>query len=409
MFQNSGSPGQARGRRREQSLMELKKQEQDFQFSLWLIASILLHLLLFLIFLIWYFERSLQERLMHKNPEFKTVPLSPQQLQQQKEEEKKQTPVLWKDLKKPEKQPEKKEDLVYTLVPGRQAVTQADPTKPEAKPEPEKKAPEQKTKQEESKPRSEISHSPAPEPIPQKQEAPKQESHPEAKRTQPLPSKPRHNVSQSQAATREPAQPIPAKQEPKPESQHQPQPKTTSQRHDDIKEKIVQEPKPNLYKPKENDQLVSEISSDPSKKTDTNNPTIVKNKVTLQDLQLGFAKYMQEGNNDILLQRGNTNQPPDAAALRLITYQQQLAHTMREAIIAHHQYYLVENIRGTRPTYSITIDRSGKLVSFSWIKGSGSDILDKVMNEALQGIRLYPAMPQYVLGDTFSHAWTFMH
>ncbi len=388
--------------------MELKKQEQDFQFSLWLIASILLHLLFILIVLFWYFERSLQDKLMRKNPEFKTTPLTPQQLQQQKEEEKKKTPVLWKDLK----QPEKKEDLVYTLVPGRQAVTEAEPAKTESEKPKEKSL--AKTKPEEPRleeprlempqhvaPQHEAPQPPIPEPKPsQKQEAPK-----------PRHKAPQHVVSQSQTPTWEPSKSMPSK--PKYEHQPQPQPKTISQRHDDIKEKILQEPKLDPKQEsdslKKEDQLVSAISSDSSKKIDTTNPSIVKKKVTLQDLQLGFAQYMQEGNNDILLQRGNTNQPPDAQALRLITYQQQLAHTMREAIVAHHQYHLAESIRGARPTYSITIDRSGKLVSFTWIKGSGSDILDKVMNEALQGIRLYPAVPQYVLGDTFSHSWTFMH
>jgi len=390
--------------------METKKQERDLQFLLWFIASILLHILIVILFLFWYFETSLQRHLYKKHPEINPAKqLLPQHLQQ---DPAKKAPVLWKDLKKPEP----KEDLQYTLIPGRQAITESESENTEKSHEPKKE--QQST-----------------EPITKKTETKKEEQiTPEHKTTQQKEIQPEQSKQDVQAKKQELPTEKPVKQSQKRPSwsplqekinqqnvfqnkniksqitSQQITPKTTEERHDDLKEKLLKEAKIKAEQQiQEAKNQITLAESQGTQKTNTNNPSIVKSKITLKDLQLGFSKFMQEGNNDILLQKGNTTQSPDAQALRLITYQQQFARTMREAIVTHHQYHLVEHVRGTRPTYTITIDRSGKLLDFQLMTSSGNELLDKIMKESLQTVRLYPAMPQHLTGDTFSHVWTFLH
>lgn len=389
--------------------MELKRQEQDLQFSIWFIASIFLHILLLILFLFWYFHTSLERILLKKNPEKNQKKLTDQELLQLKKEEARKDTILWKDLK----MPEKKEDLQYTLIPGRQAVTEPTPeNKQKDSEQPKEKQPtesitkqiepkkeEQKTSEQKTVQAKEDLPEPKQdvEPKEYKQEQKKEKSHKKSKK-RPSWSPIQEKINQEQAFQKSDikAPVIPQK--------------TTEERHDDLKEKLLKEAKlktEQLIQDAKNQIAIAE--SQAAQKTNTNNPTIVKNKITLKDLQLGFSKFMQEGNNDILLQKGNTNQSPDAQSLRLITYQQQLGRTIVEAVRTHHQYHLVQNIMGLRPQFTITIERSGKLNNFILISSCGNELFDKILTESIQSVRLYPALPQHITGDTFSQTWVFMH
>lgn len=366
-----------------ESSMELKKQEHESQFSVWLIASILFHLLILLIIFLWYVEQTIQRHFMKKEPQAIPLTMTKEQLQrhqQQEAEKKKNTPVLWKDLKKPDK------DLVYTLMPGRKAVTE---------PEQEQEKPSQPEKKSEALPKVE----PKPEPKVEKQ-IQEQIKQPEPKPVQPTPKK------QEQVPTQQTIEQFPPTQK----AVSIPTPKSKSQRFTDLKENLLQHPKQHQEQLIDPTEQPIEIASTPAgNKPKSNDPTILKNKITLQDLKLGFSKFLQEGNNDILMQQGNTNQPPDAQALRLITYKQQLAHTMRDAIVTHHRYYLVQNLHGTKTTYNLTIKRNGAFDSLTMLNSSGHPNLDTIIKEALESIKLYPAVPNHISGETFSAAWTFLH
>lgn len=392
--------------------MELKKQEQDLQFSIWLIASIFLHILLIIIILFWYFQTSLQRLFLKKKPEQIQKKLTDQQLLQLKKEEARKNPILWKDLKKPEK----KEDIQYTLIPGRQAITESKSENTEKSPEPQKEKQLTESIAKKAEPKKEKQITPEQKTTQAKENQPeqskqdvqsKEQEHPTEKPVKQSKKRPSWSPMQEKINQQNTFQ----TQNAKTQAVHQQiTPKTSEERHDDLKEKLLKEAKLKAEQQiLEAKNQIALAESQSTQKTNTNNPSIVKNKITLKDLQLGFSKFMQEGNNDILLQKGNTNQSPDAQALRLITYQQQFARTMREAIVTHHQYHLVEHVRGTRPTYTITIDRSGKLLDFQLMTSSGNELLDRIMKEALQTVRLYPALPQHITGDTFSHAWTFLH
>lgn len=346
--------------------MEIKKHEQESHFSIWLIASILLHFFILFIIFFWYLENRIQQHLFKK--ESHVIPLSPLSMapQQIQKEKNQKTAIVWKDLKKPK--PEPKPEPIYTLIPGRKAVT-----------EPEQQMPEKKDKATDAPSKIEKQ-----EPVqPTKQKSLQQES---VKKPEPLESTPLQK-------------PI-----------DQPIAKTRSQRFLNLKEKLLQNPKESTESLEEQNIESFAINTHSSNnKTEGSDPTIVKKKITLQDLKLGFSKFLQEGNNDVLIQKGNTNQPPDAQALRLITYRQQLARTMREAINAHHRHHLVQHVHGFNTSYRLTIKRNGAFESFSLLRKSGNDILDQIVQESLESIKLYPPVPNYISGDTFSEVWTSMH
>lgn len=301
--------------------MEQKQKEQENQFTVWMTASILLHLLIILVAFFWYLELSLRHHFLKK----KTTP------QQEKEQ------ALF--AQKPK---QKEEPLIYTLIPGRKAITESKQTKEDKvidRPEPEQKHIEKKTEK----------------PIP----------------LDPLPVKSKKNIA------------LP---------QHQPK------RHDEIKRQLLQKPQDHLEEEKVEKTDISE----------TKDPTITKKKVSLQDLKLGFAKFLNEGNNDILLQNGNTNDTPDAQSLRLITYNQQIARTMKEAILTHFQYDQLKDIRGKKILLTITLERNGKLVNLTIIQPSGHTLLDKVAQESLKEIKLYPQVPKHIPQDPYTMKWNLL-
>lgn len=362
--------------------MEIKKHEQESHFSIWLIASILLHFFILLIIFFWYLENRIQQHLFKKNNH--VIPLSPLSMapQQIQKENNQKTAIVWKDLKKPK--PEPKPEPIYTLILGRKAVT-----------EPEQQTPEKKDKATDTSLKIEKS---------EQKSAQKSAQKPEIKQEPVQPTKQKRLQQESIEKTKELGS-IPIQK-----SIDQSIAKTRSQRFLDLKEKLLQNPKESKKSLSEQNVEPFEINIHSSNnKTESSDPTIVKKKITLQDLKLGFSKFLQKGNNDILIQQGNTNQPPDAKALRMITYNQQLARTMVEAIHTHHRYHLVQNIHGLRPICQLTIQRNGTFVSYSLVRTSGNDIFDQIVQESLESIKLYPPVPNHISGDTFSAVWTFIH
>lgn len=297
--------------------MEHKNREQENQFTVWMSASIMLHLLIILVAFFWYLDFSLRNLFSRKKA------LSPTQQQQ-------------KDSSIPQK---KEDSLVYTLIPGRKAITESQQTSKE-------------TKEQESKT----------EPI-------QQESKEQNKQEQtPIDLTKRFTI-----------------------------PKPKQQRLENIKKQLTQA----------KDHLKEE-ETEKKASTSTNEPTVTKKKVSLEDLKLGFAKFLNEGNNDVLLQHGNTNKTPDAQSLRLITYNQQIARTMKEHILTHSQYDQLKDIRGKSVNLIITLERNGKQVSMKILQPSGHTLLDKVTEESLHQIKLYPPVPKHIEQDPYTMRWNLL-
>ncbi|MBM17461.1 MAG: hypothetical protein CL947_00135 [Epsilonproteobacteria bacterium] len=308
--------------------MELKKQKYEQQLKNWIIASILLHLFMFIVIFFLYLEQSMHPTTFHNE----------------------HTSTTSKDLQAIQFKPLPKEQQpTYTLIPGRKAVTESEQT--QLKPQQS----QAQSKQEEQ----------------QVQESPQKVEQPPIKHNKTIPIK-----------------------------------KTMPQRHQTMKQQLLEsklEPNSTTQDFK-HDHLLEE-KTDITKKIDTDEPTITKKKISLQDLKLGFAKFLNEGNNDVLIQHGNTNQSPDTQSLRHITYNRQIAKTIQEAFTAHSQYNTLPYIRGKKVLVSMSLERNGKLIESQIHQGSGNDLFDKVILESIQSVNLYPPVPKHITTIPHKMSW----
>lgn len=135
-----------------------------------------------------------------------------------------------------------------------------------------------------------------------------------------------------------------------------------------------------------------------------------KSRMSLKDLSIGFDNYRKNiGNSQYLIQQGNTTAAASGESLKLITYNNQFAKTMIGSIRTHPQYQLIQYARGKQTVIAITIDRQGKLLNLSLIASSGDTNLDKIMIESIQSAGLYPAVPSFIPDDPFFQQWTIFH
>ena len=135
-----------------------------------------------------------------------------------------------------------------------------------------------------------------------------------------------------------------------------------------------------------------------------------KQRMSLKDLQLGFNNHLQNvGNTQSLIQHGNTSAVPDGDNLKAITYRNNVANTMTGSIHTHPKYPLIQYIRGKKTGVSITVDRQGKLLEAYLVASSDNPLMDQIMLEAIQSAGLYPTAPSCVSGDPIQQQWVIIH
>lgn len=135
-----------------------------------------------------------------------------------------------------------------------------------------------------------------------------------------------------------------------------------------------------------------------------------KRLISFQDTKLGFDNSVPTiGNNPHLIQQGRTFETPDAVSLKHLTYYNQCAEMMKTAIATHPQRHLRVYPTGKRFLFAITVDRTGRQLSLSVVQGSGDSILDRILIESVQSIALFPQIPNFIEDNPFTMRWTFLH
>ncbi|MCX5923194.1 MAG: TonB C-terminal domain-containing protein [Candidatus Dependentiae bacterium] len=135
-----------------------------------------------------------------------------------------------------------------------------------------------------------------------------------------------------------------------------------------------------------------------------------KSRMSLKDLSIGFDNYRKNiGNSQHLIQQGNTTAAASGQSLKMITYNNQFAKTMLGSIHTHPQYQSIQYVRGKQIVLAVTIDRQGTLLKLDVIASSGDTNMDKIMVESIQSAGLYPAVPSFVPDDPFFQRWTILH
>lgn len=341
---------------------------------IWIIASILFHLLLAL-GIITLKISSLPPVSLKKETQDRAI-LMMDEPKKQKIQTQPQSPAVQatapqkKETKKEEKPKEKEEPKLkwsdYTLIPGRQGINKQnidDPKQLLNMPKPE----EQKTKID-------------------KKDKKTEKITPEEKIEQKelIESKQKHSdLTDSQSLI---AQPKPQKIIEKPITQFIDQ----DQKKRSIKEKLKKEFKRTPIEEQDPYEFVPEPSR----------------LVSFQNLNLGFDNnYATIGNNANLIQQGITSAVPDAGSLKHLTYYNQCAEMMKSEIRTHPQIRLCQNISGKHLVCAVTVDRQGRQLEFRMLQGSGNIILDRVIQESIMAVKMFPKVPTFIPDSPFVMRW----
>lgn len=132
--------------------------------------------------------------------------------------------------------------------------------------------------------------------------------------------------------------------------------------------------------------------------------------ISFQDLNLGFDNnYATIGNNANLIQQGITSAAPDDVSLKHLTYYNQCAGMMKTAFATHPQTRLRQNATGKRFRFDLVVDRQGNQLQLNVIQGSGDMILDRIIQESIASIKMFPKVPSFITDSPFTMRWTFLH
>ncbi len=132
--------------------------------------------------------------------------------------------------------------------------------------------------------------------------------------------------------------------------------------------------------------------------------------ISFKNLNLGFdINAPTIGNNAHMIQQGITFAAPDEVSLKHLTYYHQCAGMMKTAFATHPQVRLRPYATGKRFRFDITVDRKGNQINFVTIQGSGDMILDKIIQESIQSVTMFPNVPNFIEDNPFVMKWTFLH
>lgn len=126
-------------------------------------------------------------------------------------------------------------------------------------------------------------------------------------------------------------------------------------------------------------------------------PTAIKKKLSLQDLQQGFSQFMRNGNEQLFSTQGNS-QIDDAEGLRRASYYRQLgsmyqnAHAIAPAL---NQNLYADKTNGDS-VVQVTIERSGKISDCRIVSSCGIDSLDQYHIKIIESIGMFPPIPKYI-------------
>ena len=353
------------------------KHEVIHPIVIWIIASILFHLLLALgIITMKMSSLSLVSPKKETQDHAILMMDEPKKQQTSPQPPAPSTPPQKKETKKEEKAEEKHtpKPSDYTLIPGRQGINKQnldDPQNLRNMPKPEEQKLEKKAKIEKQEKKTE-------------EIAPKEKiEQKEQVKSDPKPIELQDSKSLLAQPTSKTTTPI------KPLTEFIDQ----EQKKSSIKEKLKKE-----FRTPIEQQDPYEFVPQPSRV------------VSFQDLNLGFDnRYATIGNNANLIQQGITIAAPDEVSLKHLTYYNQCAGMMKTAFATHPQTHLRQNATGKRFRFDLVVDRQGNQLELRVIQGSGDMILDRIISESIASVKMFPKVPSFIPDSPFIMRWTFLH
>jgi hypothetical protein len=351
----------------------LKQQESVHPIIVWIIASILFHLLLTLgVMMLKLKKLSLDKHTKKQNTEERFILMDePKKTVPPSAQPQAQIPKTVPAKPEPKKQDEPKLHWSdYTLVPGRKGIDQQNIDNPQ-----------------------DLNNLPTPQN--QKQEPKKTEQ----KRSEPDKKDPAENIEKKeQDVTAQPKQ-IEKKIEPKVQ-------------FDDTGRPINKPQTPSTFQ--DNVEKTSVPKTKERTPIDEQNPyeyvPALTRTVSFKDLNLGYEERAPHiGNNANLIQRGNSIESPDPIALKHLTYYNQCAGMIKSAFATHPHARLRPYATGKNFHFSVTVNRNGEQIKFHRMQSSGDQVLDNIITEAVKSINMFPQVPHFIPDDPFVMRWIFLH
>lgn len=363
--------------------MEQRKNTESLHpILVWIIASILFHMLLLLGIITLkmnHIELPQPERinqqdraiLMMDEPKQKIMP-TPQQVQQPIKKESEPKP-------QPQAQQPKEQPLNYRITPGKKGLDAQQIKKMtdlENLPKPQDQITDEQKSQnqaeQQAKQEEPIEKLPqAPEIIEKKEELPQETQLQELEEPDEKATQTRHSSSTTKMIDQEMRQSISKK----------PMEQETPSRS------ISQKQNPQDFVPKKQTSSIS-----------------------FKDLNLGFNEQIQTvGNSSSLIMNGTNFQVPTGTNLKHITYLNQCADMMVQAVRTHHSRRLVPATGHNHMYFKLSVDKSGRQLEFVKIKGTGNDLLDRIIEESIQSITLFPKVPSFINEEPFTMRWHYQH
>lgn len=328
--------------------------------SIWIIASLLFHLLILLLIMTYVYNVHLNDSAIpkiNKNDQFVLFQQPTQNVVQPIDQSKLTKPNVPKQ--QVTKQP--KQELIPHIIPGKQGINHQDVT---GLPLPVQN--EQK-KEEEPKPLA---------PTPQKKTT----------------LEPKQKISQTQSKVPEDINPNSKNSIHKNESPE-----------DEI-QKIKKEPGPISILEKlsprthDHDSLYKHV---PKPEMQSNTKT-----ASFQDINLGHNQHASNfGNSKHLKLQGNSNHVPQGDELKYITFMNQTANLLHQAIFLHPERSQMLRYKPENLKFHLVTDRAGKVVHFSIVQPSQYPLKNEFLTKAVTSNSLYHEIPSFLKLEISAIIW----
>lgn len=348
--------------------------EQMHPVLVWIIASILLHLLIMLIIMTYKFHTNTHSQLplpkqqeqyvLWNNPAPKQSAITPQK-QQPTPQPLQQAPQQPKEKTVPPKEEEKPFDLnkLPIITPGKAGIDHQDLDGTQQ--ESQEKIDSEKREPEDQK------------------------------------------ISTSQPPTKQSPQTIP-------------QPAQSKPNNTDNLQKSTLAPKPTSFmapsKPLSVPNTTTQAPQHPNTSSDPSNPyryvpalrkEIPVKSISFKDIGLGFdERHNTFGNSAHMGIAGNSPDIPKGDELRYVTYLNQMANMIVNSLNTNHNKHWMSRYTGEPIMVHIKVDRKGNLLESRMIQASKTQGINNYILDSIQQIGLFNSLPKFIAKDTFEISWT---
>ena len=82
---------------------------------------------------------------------------------------------------------------------------------------------------------------------------------------------------------------------------------------------------------------------------------------------------------------------------------------MVRSVQTHHSRRLVPARGQYHMFFKLTVDKSGRQLEFIKIQGTGNELLDRMIQESIESVSLFPTVPTFIKDDPFTMRWHYQH